>query len=235
MFKRLKSLIFNEIGRRPRGGRAHAVCAGPPRRSAGAVLPRHSGWHHRCVGAGRKSQTAAPVRFSRSLRLSGDESKTIVAHMKRAYNLMIGESTAEELKLHVGSAFPLVQELTMDVKGRDLSAGLPKTPTVRSNEIRETLQESTLRPDLIEAMEDGPFSSILESVGFTIERRPPEFSADLVDRGIPKASGAARLRDTARLVAKESGRPVHIADDPLNAFAGSTGLAGTPISQAGFQ
>src|SRR5437867_4333009 len=93
----------------------------------------------------------AGIVFSRSLRVGGDEfDETIVAHMKRAYNLMIGERTAEEIKIRIGSAFPLEQELTMEVKGRDLSAGLPKTLTIRSEEIREALQE--------------PLSSILESV-----------------------------------------------------------------------
>ena len=133
----------------------------------------------------------AGIVFSRSLRVGGDEfDETIVAHMKRAYNLMIGERTAEEIKIRIGSAFPLEQELTMEVKGRDLSAGLPKTLTVRSEEIREALQE--------------PLSSILESVRITLERCPPELSADLVDRGIVMAGGGALLRGIDRLVAEET-------------------------------
>src|SRR5213595_1386236 len=124
-------------------------------------------------------------------------------------NLMIGERTAEEIKIRIGSAFPLEQELTMEVKGRDLSAGLPKTLTIRSEEIREALQE--------------PLSSILESVRITLERCPPELSADLVDRGIVMAGGGALLRGIDRLVAEETGLPVHIADDPLSAVAEGTG------------
>ena len=99
--------------------------------------------------------------------------------MKRAYNLMIGERTAEEIKIRIGSAFPLEQELTMEVKGRDLSAGLPKTLSIRSEEIREALKE--------------PLSSILESIRITLERCPPELSADLVERGIVMAGGGALL------------------------------------------
>jgi rod shape-determining protein MreB len=152
----------------------------------------------------------AGIVFSRSLRVGGDEfDETIVAHIKRAYNLMIGERTAEEIKIRIGSAFPLEQELTLEVKGRDLSAGLPKTLTIRSEEIREALQE--------------PLSSILESVRITLERCPPELSADLVDRGIVMAGGGSLLRGVDRLVAEETGLPVHIADDPLSAVAEGTG------------
>src|SRR5918996_924672 len=150
------------------------------------------------------------IVFSRSVRVAGDElDEAIVQYMKRAYNLMIGERTAEEIKIRIGSAYPLEQELTMDVKGRDLSAGLPKTLTVRSQEIREALKE--------------PLSSILESIRITLERCPPELSADLVERGIVMAGGGALLRGIDRLVAEETGLPVHIADDPLSAVAEGTG------------
>ena len=152
----------------------------------------------------------AGIVFSRSLRVGGDEfDETIVAHMKRAYNLMIGERTAEEIKIRVGSAFPMEQELTMEVKGRDLGAGLPKTLSIRSEEIREALKE--------------PLSSILESVRITLERCPPELSADLVDRGIVMAGGGALLRGIDRMVAKETGLPVHVAEDPMSAVAEGTG------------
>ena len=142
--------------------------------------------------------------------LGGDEfDETIVAHMKRAYNLMIGERTAEEIKIRVGSAFPLEQELTMEVKGRDLSSGLPKTLSICSEEIRDALKE--------------PLNSILESIRITLERCPPELSADLVDRGIVVAGGGALLRGIDRLISEETGLPVHIADDPLTAVAEGTG------------
>jgi rod shape-determining protein MreB len=152
----------------------------------------------------------AGIVFSRSLRVGGDEfDETIIGHMKRAHNLMIGERMAEEIKVRVGSAYPLEQELTLEVKGRDLSAGLPRTITVRSEEIRECLKE--------------PLTSILESIRITLERCPPELSADLVDRGIVVAGGGALLRGIDRLVAEETGLPVHIADDPLTAVAEGTG------------
>ena len=152
----------------------------------------------------------AGIVFSRSLRVGGDEfDDTIVAYMKRAYNLMIGERTAEEIKITVGSAFPLEEELSMDVKGRDLSAGLPRIMTVRSEEIRDALKE--------------PFNNILESIRLTLERCPPELSADLVDRGIVVAGGGALVRGIDQLIAKETGLPVHIADSPLTAVAEGTG------------
>jgi len=152
----------------------------------------------------------AGIVFSRSLRVGGDEfDETIVAHMKRAYNLMIGERTAEEIKMRIGSAYPLEQELSMEVKGRDLAAGLPKTILVRSEEIREALKE--------------PLTSILESVRITLERCPPELSADLIERGIVMAGGGALVRGIDRLVAEETGLPVHVADDPLTAVAEGTG------------
>src|SRR2546425_3437395 len=151
----------------------------------------------------------AGIVFSRSLRVGGDEfDETIVAYMKRAYNLMIGERTAEEIKIRIGSAFPLEQELTMEVKGRDLSAGLPKTLTVRSEEVREALKE--------------PLTSILESIRITLERCPPELSADLVDRGIVMAGGGSLLRGIDRLVAGGTRLPVPHADGPLTPLAEGT-------------
>lgn len=152
----------------------------------------------------------AGIVFSRSVRVGGDElDDAIIAYMKRAYNLMVGEPTAEEIKIKIGSAYPMEQELTMDVKGRDLVAGLPKTLTVTSAEVREALQE--------------PISSILESIRISLERCPPELSADLVDRGIVLAGGGALLRGIDKLIAEETGLPVHIADDPLSAVAEGTG------------
>ena len=152
----------------------------------------------------------AGIVFARSLRVGGDEfNETIVAHMKRAYNLMIGERTAEEIKIRIGSAFPLDEELTMEVKGRDLGSGLPKTLAICSEEVREALKE--------------PLTSILESIRITLERCPPELASDLVDRGIVVAGGGALLRGIDRLIAEETGLPVHVGDDPLTAVAEGTG------------
>ncbi len=152
----------------------------------------------------------AGIVFSRSIRVAGDElDEAIIQYMKRAYNLMVGERTAEEIKIRIGSAFPLEQEMTLEVKGRDLVAGLPKTLTVTSQEIREALLD--------------PVSQIVESVRIALERCPPELAADLVDRGIMLAGGGALLRGVDRLLAEETGLPVHIADDPLSAVAEGTG------------
>ena len=151
------------------------------------------------------------IVFSRSLRTGGDEmDEAIIQHMKRAYNLMIGERMAEGIKIQIGSAYPLEQELSMQVKGRDLVAGLPKTLTVTSREIREALHE--------------PIAQILESVRVMLERCPPELAADLVDRGMVMAGGSSLLRGLDRLLAEETGLPVSIADDPLSAVALGTGI-----------
>lgn len=153
----------------------------------------------------------AGIVFSRSVRVGGDEmDEAIVQHMKRVYNLMIGERTAEEVKMTIGSAYPMGEETFMEVKGRDLVAGLPKTLTITSEEIREALQE--------------PVSTIVEAVRITLERCPPELSADLVDRGLIVAGGGALLSGLDKLIAEQTGLPVHVADDPLSAVAEGTGV-----------
>jgi rod shape-determining protein MreB len=152
------------------------------------------------------------IVFSRSVRVAGDElDDAIAGYMKRAYNLMIGERTAEEIKIKIGSAYPMDKETSMEVKGRDLVAGLPKTLAITSQEVREALLE--------------PIATIVESVRVTLERCPPELSADLVDRGLVLAGGGALLRGLDRLLQEETGLPVHIAEDPLSAVAEGTGRA----------
>jgi len=154
----------------------------------------------------------AGIVFSRSVRVAGDElDEAIMQYMKRAYNLMIGERTAEEIKIKIGSAYPMETETTMEIKGRDLVAGLPKTLTITSQEVREALME--------------PVSTIVESVRVTLERCPPELSADLVDRGLVLAGGGALLRGLDKLLSEETGLPVHMAEDPLSAVAEGTGRA----------
>src|ERR1700750_1600462 len=150
------------------------------------------------------------IVFSRSVRVAGDElDEAIAGYMKRAYNLMIGERTAEEIKIKIGSAYPMEKEVGMEVKGRDLVAGLPKTLAITSQEVREALLE--------------PISTIVESVRVTLERCPPELSADLVDRGLVLAGGGALLRGFDKLLSEETGLPVHVAEDPLSAVAEGTG------------
>src|ERR1019366_773468 len=129
------------------------------------------------------------IVFSRSVRVAGDElDEAIVQYMKRAYNLMVGERTAEEIKIKIGSAYPSEKETSVEVKGRDLVAGLPKTLMITSQEVREALLE--------------PISTIVDSVRITLERCPPELSADLVDRGLVLAGGGALLRGFDKLLSE---------------------------------
>jgi rod shape-determining protein MreB len=153
----------------------------------------------------------AGIVFSRTVRVGGDEmDECIVQYMKRVYNLMLGERTAEEIKISMGSAYPVDEETSMEVKGRDLVAGLPKTLSLTSEEIREALQE--------------PVSSIIDAISITLERCPAELSADLVDRGMILAGGGALLKGMDKLIAEQTGLPVHLADDPLSAVAEGTGV-----------
>jgi len=152
----------------------------------------------------------AGIVFSRSIRIGGDElDDAIIEHLKKTYNLMIGERTAEDIKIKIGSAYPLEEELTMDVRGRDLVAGLPKTITISSEEVREAVA--------------GPISAILEATRMTLERTPPELSSDLIERGIILAGGGALLRGMDKLISEETGLPVHVAEDPMTAVAIGTG------------
>lgn len=153
----------------------------------------------------------AGVVFSRSIRVGGDElDSSIINYMKRAYNLIIGERTAEEIKMAVGSAYPLEQELSIEVKGRDSVAGLPRTLHITSQEIREALLDT--------------FNAILEVVRHALERCPPELSADLVTRGIVLAGGGALIRNLDIFLSEATGLPVIVAEDPLSAVANGTGV-----------
>ncbi|MFH1996154.1 MAG: rod shape-determining protein [Candidatus Omnitrophota bacterium] len=148
--------------------------------------------------------------FAKSIRIGGDEmDEAIVEYMKKNYNLMIGERTSEDIKIKIGSAYPLEEELTMEVRGRDLVAGLPKMVTVTSEEIREALSESV--------------AQIIEAVRITLERTPPELSADLIEKGIILAGAGSLLRGLDKLISEETGLPAHLADDPLTAVALGTG------------
>jgi rod shape-determining protein MreB len=150
------------------------------------------------------------IVYSRSVRVAGDElDEAIVLYLKRAYNLMVGERTAEEIKIRIGSAYPQGKEASMEVKGRDLVAGLPKTIKITSQEIREAMLD--------------PLNTIIDSVRVTLERCPPELSADLVDRGLVLAGGGALLRGLDKLLSEETGLPVHVAEDPLSAVAEGCG------------
>lgn len=157
------------------------------------------------------------IVYSRSEKTAGDRlDESIIQYMKRAYNLLIGERTAEEIKIRLGSATPLPKEVSMEVKGRDLVAGLPKTISINSLEVRDAMAS--------------PLSTIVDTVRTTLERCPPELAADLVDRGIMLAGGGALLRGLDKLLREETGLPVHVAEDPLSAVAEGTGKVLSEIS-----
>jgi rod shape-determining protein MreB len=149
--------------------------------------------------------------FSRSVRVGGDEmDRSIVNYVKREYNLIIGERSSEEIKIRLGSAYPLDEELSMSIKGRDSLAGLPRTIVITSQEIREALKDTV--------------ASIVNVIKGALEQCPPELSADLVDRGIVLAGGGAMIRNLDLLISNETGLPTIIAEDPLSAVANGTGI-----------
>lgn len=165
------------------------------------------------VGGGTSEMAVislAGVVFSRSIRIGGDEmDDAIIEHVKKTYNLMIGERTAEEIKIKIGSAYPLEEELSMEIRGRDLVSGLPKMVKITSEEVREALAE--------------PVQYIIEAVRVTLERTSPELCADLIDRGIVMAGGGSLLRGLEKLISEETGLPVHVAENPITAVAVGTG------------
>jgi rod shape-determining protein MreB len=149
---------------------------------------------------------------ARSQRIAGDEmDEAIIQYARKAYNLLIGERTAEEIKIAVGSAFPQPDEQTLEMRGRDLVSGLPRNVRMTSSEVREAMSE--------------PVAGIVEAVKTTLERTPPELAADIVDRGIVLAGGGALLRGLDQLLGAETGMPVIVADDPLSSVALGAGKA----------
>ena len=136
--------------------------------------------------------------------------EAIISYIKRVYNLMIGERTAEEIKIKIGSAYPMPEETSLEIKGRDIVAGLPKTLTITSEEIRNALKD--------------PVSLIVDAVRSTLDRCAPELAADLVDRGLVLSGGSSQLRGLDTLLSDQTGLPVVVADDPLSAVAEGTGV-----------
>lgn len=148
----------------------------------------------------------AGIVTSRSIRIAGDEiDEAVTSYVRRTYNLFIGDRTAEDVKLQIGSAYPLEQELKMTVRGRDLISGLPRSATLSSEEVREAIVE--------------PVNQIVDAVRMALESTPPELAADIMDQGIFLAGGGALLRGLDRRIEAETAMPVHIADDPLSCVA----------------
>jgi rod shape-determining protein MreB len=154
----------------------------------------------------------AGIVYSKSIKCGGDKmDAAVINHIKRKYNLLIGERTAENVKCSIGNAYPTDEVMTMEIKGRDLVSGIPKTVTINSDEVREALSE--------------PIYQIVEAVRHALEGTPPELAADIVDKGIVLAGGGALLRNLDILIREETGLPVMIADDPMSAVVLGSGKA----------
>src|SRR6476619_1944732 len=150
------------------------------------------------------------IVYSRSVRMAGNQmDEAIMNYLKRKYNLLIGERTAEQIKMEIGSAYPLDKPLTMEIKGRNLIEGVPKTITVDDSEIREALSEC--------------ISTIMNAVRVALERTPPELSADISDRGIVLTGGGALIKNLDKRIREETGLPVSVADDPVDSEVHGTG------------
>ncbi len=153
----------------------------------------------------------ADIATCESVRVAGDDmDEAIINHMKKTYNLMVGEQTAERIKIEIGSAAPVGEETEMDVRGRDMISGLPRKTVITSEEIRDALQE--------------PINAILETVTRTLERAEPELAADLVENGITLAGGGALLRGLPQVMQKATGLEARLADDPITCVARGTAI-----------
>lgn len=204
-----------EDSARKAGARDVIIIAEPMAAAIGVGLPVQEAAGNMIIDIGGGTTEVAIISlsdivYSQSVKMAGDElDESIANYMRRAYNLLIGDRTAEEIKIKLGSATPLEKETKMEIRGRDLIAGLPKTLTITSQEVREAMSD--------------PLGKIVETVRISLERCPPELSADLVERGIVLAGGGALLRGLDRLISEETGLPVHVAEDPLSAVAEGTG------------
>ncbi|MCL6610529.1 MAG: rod shape-determining protein [Peptococcaceae bacterium] len=197
------------------GAREAYLIEEPMAAAIGSGLPVHEPTGNMVVDIGGGTTEVAVISLggivtSRSIRIAGDEMDEAIAHhVKKTYNLMIGERTSEEIKIEIGTAYPPAHNEVMDIRGRDLVTGLPKTVQITSEEVFKALSE--------------PVSSILEAIKATLEITPPELAADIMDRGIFMAGGGSLLRGLDRLVSENTGMPVHLADEPLLAVAYGTG------------
>jgi len=198
------------------GARSVEIIEEPMAAAIGAGLPIDGPSGNMVVDIGGGTTDVAVISLggivvSQSLRVAGNKlDEAIIRHIRRVYNLMIGERTSEEIKIRIGSAYRLDSELVMEIRGRDLINGLPKTVKITSEEVREALSE--------------PLQSIVEAVKAVLEKTPPELAADIIDRGIILTGGGALLRGLDTLLGEVTGIPVIIADDPLSCVAIGTGL-----------
>lgn len=197
------------------GAREVYLVEEPIAAAVGADMPIHDASGNMVVDIGGGTTEVAVISLNgivnaRSIRVAGDKmDEAIVNYIKRKYSLLIGEQTAEKIKLEVGEAYPSESERTMEIKGRDLVRGMPRTIKISSDEIRETLQE--------------PIRAIVEAIKSSLEKTPPELASDIYDRGIVLTGGGALLRNLDVLITKETGLPVYKADDPLSCVVRGSG------------
>ena len=198
------------------GAKKVAIIEEPMAAAIGAGLPVAEPRGSMVVDIGGGTSEVAVISLggivaSRSVRVAGDEfDRSIIDYLKKKYNLLIGERTAENIKLEIGSAYPLEEERTMDVKGRNLLNGLPENLTVTSEEVREALAE--------------PLEIVIEAIKITLEKTPPELAADILDGGIMLTGGGALLSGLDIMIHNETGMPVHVAENPLDCVAQGTGM-----------
>ncbi len=187
----------------------------PMAAAIGAGLPVQDATGNMVVDIGGGTSEVAVIALNgivtaRSVRTGGDEfDAAIINYIKRKFNLLIGERTAEQIKIEIGTAYKLEEELTLEIKGRNLINGLPKNITISSEDVREALQES--------------LEKIIEAVKETLERTPPELAADIISSGITLTGGGAMLRGLDKLINRETGIDVYIAENPLDCVANGTG------------
>jgi rod shape-determining protein MreB len=197
------------------GARKVYIIEEPMSAAIGAGLPVHQAAGNMVVDVGGGTTEVAVISLggvvtSLSIRTAGDDlDAAIVAWMKKEHGLMLGERTAEEVKMSLGSAFPSADEPTAEVRGRDMVSGLPRSILVSSAEVRKALEE--------------PLHSIVDAVRATLDQTPPELAGDIMDRGIVLTGGGALLRGLDERIRHETGMPVHVAEDPLSSVAMGAG------------
>ena len=199
------------------GAREAYLIEEPMAAAIGAGLPVQEATGNMVVDIGGGTSEVAVISLggivgSRAVRIGGDKmDEAIVQYIKKRYNLLIGERTAEEIKITIGTAMKIENPDTMEIRGRDLVTCLPKTLTIDANQIQEALSE--------------PVAGIIDAVRGTLERTPPELSSDIMDRGIVMTGGASLLRNLDRMLSKETGMPVYVSDSALSCVALGTGIA----------
>ena len=198
------------------GARYVSLIEEPMAAAIGAGLPVLEATGSMIVDIGGGTSEVAVISLgdivtSKSVRVAGDNfDESIISYVKRTFNLLIGERSAEDIKLKLGSAYPYEGEAAMEIKGRNLIDGLPKSVEITSEQVRQALAD--------------PVDEILDSIRYTLDRTPPELAADIIERGITLTGGGALLRGLDKLIAAETGMPVKVAENPLDCVVNGTGI-----------